>query len=166
MAGRFALITAAGEYAAALGIVPWDAGEASRAAETCFAAWLANRGGIEPNEVREGIRAVRSFLSAHVTSRFLAAWEEINASDKIPNLAGFRKKTKAGEGWEFPATSEAWPEVTAGFDPRSLAGALVERGLLIPPENGSHRAKSVRIPGHGQRRVYHIPARILEGADV
>ncbi len=166
VAGRFALIAAAGEYAAALGIVPWEAGEAIRASETCFAAWLANRGGVEPNEVREGIRAVCSFLSAHIASRFLAAWEEKNASDRIPNLAGFRKRIEIGEGWDFYVTAEAWPEVTAGFDARSLAGVLVERGLLIPPESGPHRAKSVRIPGHGQRRVYHIPARILEGADV
>ena len=166
VAGRFALIAAAGEYAAALGIVPWEAGEAIRASETCFAAWLANRGGVEPNEVREGIRAVCSFLSAHIASQFLAAWEEKNASDRIPNLAGFRKRIEIGEGWDFYVTAEAWPEVTAGFDARSLAGVLVARGLLIPPESGPHRAKSVRIPGHGQRRVYHIPARILEGADV
>jgi uncharacterized protein (DUF927 family) len=163
VAGRFGLVAAAGEIASAKGVAPWKLGEARRAAQTCFAAWLANRGGVESSEVREGIRAVQAFLSAHMSSRFLAAWED-NTTDKITNLAGFRRKNESAEGssWDFYITAQAWPEVAPGFDPKALAVVLAERGLLLLPEKGPHRAKLLRIPGHGQRRVYHVPAKILE----
>jgi hypothetical protein len=35
--------------------------------------------------------------------------------------------------------------------------------MLLLPDKGPHRAKSVPVPGHGQKRLYHIPARFLEG---
>ena len=164
VAGRFGLIAAAGEFAATLGIVPWGQGEVHAAAETCFAAWLTNRGCIGPADVRDGIRALRSFVSAHSTSRFLAAWEN-EKSDKIVNLAGFRRKTQDGSSWDYFVAAEAWAEATAGFDAKQLAAVLVEGGLLSPQDH-RHRAKLVRIPGHGPRRVYHLLSRFLEGDDV
>ncbi len=39
VAGRFALVAAAGELATKLNIAPWERGEASNAAATCFRAW-------------------------------------------------------------------------------------------------------------------------------
>ena len=61
---RFGLIAAAGKIATALNILPWPEGEATKAATVCFASWLDVRGGIEAAEEREGVEAVRSFLSA------------------------------------------------------------------------------------------------------
>jgi hypothetical protein len=138
-------------------------GEARAAAEVCFGAWLISHGGTEPAEVRDGIKAIRAFLSAHGTSRFLAAWEE-EKSDKIVNLAGFRRKVETSDGssWDYFVTTEAWAEATAGFDARSLAAVLAKRGLLLLPEQGPHRAKSLHVPSHGRRRVYHLPAKIME----
>jgi uncharacterized protein (DUF927 family) len=164
VAGRFGLIAAAGEIATAAGITNWQSGEAITAAKTCFEAWLMNRGGVEAAEVREGINAVRAFLSAHVNSRFLDAWNG-NATEKLTNLAGFRKKCEDGDGWDFFVTTEAWPEVAAGFDAKALAAVLAERGLLSLPDSGPHRAKKLRIPGYGQRRVYHILSSIMEHGD-
>ena len=163
VAGRFALIAAAGEIATAAEILPWPTGEATKAAAVCFAAWLEARGGVEPAEVRDGIAAVRTFLSAHGTSRFLPAWDEDSETIRISNLAGFRKNT--GDGVEFYIASEAWPEVAAGFDPRALASVLAERGFLMKPETGAHRSKVIRVPGHGRRRLYHISPELLGGAD-
>ena len=42
VAKRFALVAAAGELAAAFGVLPWDRGEASRYAAACFRSFLAD----------------------------------------------------------------------------------------------------------------------------
>jgi hypothetical protein len=76
---------------------------------------IAARGGVESAEIRNGIYAIRDFVSAHGTSRFLAAWEPTPTNshgDAIPgrifDLAGYREK--AGEGWDFYFTSGGWRE--------------------------------------------------------
>ena len=51
VAGRFALIGAAGELARDYGVLPWPASEAMRAAGACFMAWLAERGGAVPARI-------------------------------------------------------------------------------------------------------------------
>ncbi len=167
VAGRFGLIAAAGEIATALGILPWDSGEALNSTRTCFKAWVEARGGVEPSEVRDGIAAVRAFLSAHGTSRFLAAWEDRADETRILNLAGYRRTVSDGDGsaFDFYITADAWGEVCAGFDSRALAAALVERGFLKRPEKGEHLSAKVRVPGHGRPRVYHIGASIFGGDD-
>jgi putative DNA primase/helicase len=141
-------------------------GEAAKAAKTCFDAWLAARGGVESAEIRSGISAIRDFVSAHGTSRFLAAWEPAatNAqgqviAEKIINLAGYREKV--GESWDFYFTSGGWREACAGLDPTTIAKALAERGLL-EREDAKHLAKKTSIPGVGRVRVYHVRATILE----
>ena len=162
VAQRFGLIATGGELAVAAGVLPWPPGEAFAAAARCFTQWLVARGGIEPAEVREGIGQVRSFLLAHGMARFAAAWE-INADQRLPlrDLVGFRKR--AGEGWDFYVTPSAWrEEVCAGLNAKAVAGTLAERGMLILPEKGPHRAKSETVSGYGKLRVYHIPARFLE----
>jgi putative DNA primase/helicase len=86
------------------------------------------------------------------------------ASDQrlpVRDVAGFRKRE--GEGWDYFVTTSAWrEEVCAGLNLSALAGALAERGFLLVPEKGSHRAKLVTVPGHGRLRLYHLPARLLE----
>jgi uncharacterized protein (DUF927 family) len=165
VASRFGFIGAAGEIAAGLKMVPWEQGAARTAAETCCAAWLSNRGGVEAAEIRDGINAVRTFLSAHCTSRFLAPWDGEN-SGKIINLAGFRRsvETSGGPSWDYYLTAGGWAEACTGFDAKSLAVTLVERGMMSP-QDARHRAKSVRIPGHGIQRVYHLLAKIMEGGN-
>jgi len=167
VAARFGLIAAAGELAAAFGILPWDTGEAMRAAGICFAAWIANRGGVEAAEDRDGVAAVRTFLSAHGLSRFLPAWEPANGFEVKPsNLAGFRKRdSEDPDAWDFFITSEAWPEVAAGFNKVALSETLEKRALLIAPENAKARSKMVKVPGMGPRRVYQISHKIFDGDD-
>jgi len=70
VAGRFALIAAAGELARDYGVLPWPEGGAVRAAGACFAAWLGERGGAGPAEDATALAQVRWFLEAHGESRF------------------------------------------------------------------------------------------------
>lgn len=168
VAARFGLIAAAGEIATALEILPWPEAEATRAVRECFAAWVDVRGGIEAAEEREGVAAVRAFLSAHALSRFLPAWESDDpAAAKIINLAGYRRRASADmDAWDFYITADAWTEVAAGFNKKALAETLAKNDFLEVPEKGAHRAKMVRVPGIAKgMRLYHVSHRIFGDAD-
>jgi uncharacterized protein (DUF927 family) len=163
---RFGFVAASTEIAIAAGILPWQPGEGAKAAKICFDAWIAARGSVEPAEIRNGIRAIRDFVSAHGNSRFLAAWEPkpTNATgeaiaEKINNLAGYKERN--GDGWDFYLTPGAWREALAGLDPKTIAKALAEKGVLERGD-GCHAAKHIRIPGYGKQRLYHVKAAILE----
>jgi putative DNA primase/helicase len=125
------LIGASGELAISLGILPWELGSAIAAAEKCFQAWIEARGGSGAAEERDGIAAVRAFLSAHIFSRFLPAWESFEFEPKIPNLAGYRKCVDGDpDCWDFFITAEAWAEVAAGFNKTALASTLIKQGFF------------------------------------
>jgi putative DNA primase/helicase len=172
VAGRFALIAAAGELATGWGVVPWPAGTANAAAAACFSAWIEHRGGTGPAEIREGLAQVRSFLERYGASRFEPAWEERAPTDPyVHDRAGFRRRADlppedstrpAGalaaraQPWEYFVLPEAWRrEVCAGFDPKAVARAMASRGALElgAGRNIAHRA---RIPGIGLRRVFYV----------
>ena len=161
VAQRFALVAVGGELAQQFGIVPWQPGEAVAAAGQCFKDWLHARGGHDAAEVRDGIEQVRSFLLAHGTSRFIPAWDGAQ-SIPVRDVAGFRKQV--AEGWDYYITTAAWKEVCSGLDPRRTATMLEQKGYLVGGE-GSHLAESVRVPGNGKRRLYHIHATFLEDAN-
>jgi uncharacterized protein (DUF927 family) len=121
---------------------------------------LTARGGVEPIEVRDGIAQVQSFISAHGEARFVPAWEE-GDERRVPvrDIAGYRRQTN--DGWDYYVTTAAWrEEICRGFDPRALAAVMVTHGMM-EPENGDRHAKSVRVPGRGKLRLYHLPARFL-----
>lgn len=161
VAQRFALIAAGGELATRAKILPWQPGEAVAASGRCFEDWVAQRGGCEPAEERQGIEQVRAFLLANGMARFIPAWEE-DADKRIPirDVAGYRQKT--GDGWEYFVTSPAWKEICAGLDARRLASVLVARGF-ISAADGPHHSKVIRVPGHGRLRLYHVNSTFLEG---
>jgi putative DNA primase/helicase len=156
VAYRFGLIAAAGELATSLKILPWQPRTALDAATKCFQAWLNARGGKGVAEEKDGIAAVRTFLSAHMLSRFLPAWEPSEFEPKILNLAGYRKRADDDpDAWDFFVTSEAWSEVAAGFNKTALAEALARKGYLVSGTGGK-RSKVLKFPGIGDKRVYHI----------
>jgi uncharacterized protein (DUF927 family) len=95
-------------------------------------------------------------------SRFVPAWEP-TLKEAVPTceVAGFRKQE--GEGWDYYVTTAAWrEELSAGYNPQSIAAALVERGMLLVQDE-RHRAKAIKIPGHNKVRAYHLRAAFLEG---
>lgn len=184
-AKRFGLVAAAGELATRLKILPWPKGEASRAATACFAAWLEHRGGVEPQEVREGIAQVRLFLAQHGKDRFEPAWlpkrvdrDAHEIEPRVPNRAGFRREVKELEveftddtgnrktellrRWEYFVLPEVWRrEVCKGHDARLVHKALIERGLALGGE-GRNLLAQARVPGVGKARVVHLLPALLE----
>jgi putative DNA primase/helicase len=128
VAQRFALVAVAGELAQVFGILPWQPGEAVKAAGKCFSDWLRERGGIGDAETTGGIEQVRAFLQADGMARFIPAWEQEEQKEgyqthtRVPipqrDVAGFRRKTE--EGWEFFVTSTAWKMICSGFNSKGL----------------------------------------------
>jgi uncharacterized protein (DUF927 family) len=164
IARRFALVAVGGELAQQRGIVPWKPGEALAAAGRCFNDWLAARGGHDAAEVRDGLEQVRSFLHAHGMARFIPAWEDNQGTHTHPrDVAGYREKV--GDGWDFYVTPPAWKEeVCRGFDPRQMAATMASKGYMDAADS-ARRAKLVRVPGHGQQRLYHIVSQFLEDGE-
>ena len=168
VASRFALVAAAGEMAAAFGVLPWPAGEATSAAAACFAAWLADRGGAGSAEEMSGIAAVRRFIEAHGAARFEPMGALIPTDVhgapldvRINNRAGFRRLNDAGDV-EYLVLPQAFQaEVCAGLDATATAKALAGRGLLVATKDGKLQDRQ-RLPGFsGPVRVYRVTAGIL-----
>lgn len=164
VAQRFALVAVGGELAQQRGIVPWKPGEAIAAAGRCFNDWLAARGGHDAAEVQDGLEQVRSFLLANGMARFIPAWEADQDTRIHPrDVAGYRQKV--GDGWDFFVTTTAWKEeICRGVDARRLAATMATKGYMDAPDP-ARRAKHVRVPGHGQLRLYHIVSQLLEDGE-
>jgi hypothetical protein len=172
VARRFALVAAAGEMATAWGILPWPEGEASRAAESAMAAWLALRGGGGAAEDAEAVARVRHFIGAHGEARFPEVLEgeasgALGLSDTgrvTINRAGFRKKVAGERAYLF--LSDVWKaEVFAGADGSAGAKALAEAGFLLRGE-GTKLQRRERVPGFdGPVRFYAVRAAIIEGEE-
>lgn len=159
-AQRLGIIVAAGELATELGVTPWEDGVARAAATWAFQRWLESRGGVEPHEVQQAIRAVRLIIEQHGEARF----DDINASSDIArpvnNRLGWRKGD--GEAREWWIAAEVWKtEVCVGLDPKFVARTLGERGMLH--HGGDGWLSQRRIDGRNTR-VYVITSAILDGA--
>jgi putative DNA primase/helicase len=157
-AGRFGLISAAGELAARLGIVPWPAGAARDAAAWALDRWIELRGGTEPTEARQAVESVRLFIEQHGDARF-ASVDDPDARP-VANRAGYRKGNGTErEWWVLP---EVWrTDICAGQDAQFVARALAGAGMLRTQAEGLQckvRVKDATL------RAYVVTAAIFEGA--
>ena len=114
---------------------------------------------MEPAEIAAGLAQVRHFIEAHGEARF--AFLDGANERVIPNRAGFRDTTSAGER-EWLILPEVWrSEVAAGFDPGALARALAARGMMRSDAEGKPQVKR-RLPDFGPPvRVYVVTERLF-----
>ncbi len=176
VADRFALAAVAGEMAAALGILPWDAGEAEAAAARCFADWLAAReGGAAAAgvaaEAGEALARVRGFISAS-PARFELVDDDDTSLKARPVIdrAGWRKRIgRAGDGkgggaWHYCFPADAWRKVCAGLEGEAAARALRDAGFLLPQNDVARRhTRMERVGLDNPVRVYAVAKAILAG---
>jgi uncharacterized protein (DUF927 family) len=126
-AQRLGMIAAAGELASALGVTPFEKGEATDAAAWALAQWIGQCGGTEPAETRQAIEQVRLFVQAHGESRFQPL--DNGEAKPVNNRLGWRKGEGAAREWWIP--NEIWKsEICNGQDPKFVARILSERGML------------------------------------
>tara|TARA_R110000868_G_scaffold45045_1_gene149786 strand:+ start:44929 stop:47412 length:2484 start_codon:yes stop_codon:yes gene_type:complete len=171
-AARFALVAAAGELAAAFGVVPWQAGDASNAALRLFDRWASAFGRSAPREKQDIIRRLKSAIEQD-QSRFAAFAESVH--DEIAEHTGTGHR--AGEARSLKTlgymhTHEAkdfflfhdagWAEVFAGFDLAYAARVVLEGGFLSVGAGDGQRLKRVKKYKGKNRRFYWIDASILE----
>lgn len=164
VAGRFALIGAAGELAIDCGILPLTSGDAMNAAGLCFADWLEQRGSIHSSEAEDGIQQIKAFFERYGNSKFTAL-DEINDSEISEHgnrpIERIGYKQKHGGLYHYYVLSQAYKdELCKGFDPKALTRELIQKGYLIPGNNGKNQLVK-KLPGMGSVRVYHFSPTII-----
>jgi uncharacterized protein (DUF927 family) len=183
VAGRFAMIAAAGEMGIEAGILPWPADTTNRASAACFLAWLERRGGTDRIEIVAAIEQIQAIIERDGMARFAAlkadasgdklrdeleamAANDAKDADRISKLLGYRKKNADGlwEWWVLPA---AWrDELCLGFSPKLVAEALAGRGMLIRDNDGKHLTRRLRLSGTKRTRFYCLGPAIRESDEI
>jgi putative DNA primase/helicase len=142
---RFAAVAAAGELAAALGIVPWPKGAAFNAALWLFRLWREHRGGSQNAERIRCYERLRDYIERH-QGNFATA----NSSIPKP-CAGYVRPDHPDHGqlWLlYPAT---WKLIFAGRDGVGAARKLTEDGILWPTGPKNYQ-RTMGVPGTGGKR--------------
>lgn len=158
---RFGLVSVAGEFGTALGVLPWPVDETRQAAAQCFRDWLEARGGKGAAEVTTGLAQVRQFFQAHGAARF-ETWGEISQDVRTINRAGFRRKDEASGEWSFYVFQDVFKgEICHGLNAGMVLRELRGRGLLLTPEPDRNTVKPC-IPGTARStRFYHFAPDII-----
>ncbi len=157
VAGRFALVAAAGELASDMGITGWERGEAERAAERCLLAWIEARGGGGNLEPMRMLAAVRHFLELHGSARFPLLSDAEKESWVTVTHAGFREIGVGGDASYYVLAEVFEREVCEGFDPRAVARVLKDAGALrVTNEAGGRLKVQATLPRFGRVRCYHV----------
>lgn len=169
VAVRFGLVAAAGELAVRYGILPWEKGEAVRAAVTCFKAWIEARGGTESHETRTCVERVRHFLEQYGMSRFQELKTHGSADDDdkkhlIRDRAGYRV-SEGGKDDVYCILPEVWSkDVCKGLDPLRVAQTLASKGMLN--RSRGRLQKQRRVSGMKRAmRFYEVNSSIFEHDD-
>lgn len=148
-AARLAVLALAGELATAYGITGWPKGEATRAAEVGFAAWLSLRGHAAGNAERDQISdRLHSFIERHGDSRFSDADNnDDQRTAMVRDRAGWWQDSRTGRVFWF--TADGLREALKGFDFARALDALELAGLIPSPGGDGKRARFKRIQGRG-----------------
>ena len=159
VAGQFALIAAAGEFAIKAGVVDWEVGRAQEAAVVSFKRWIAERGSIGSSEDAKAIENANSYLSSYGASRFAEIRDseivEPYAASHIPNLAGYWYSDDKGDRVYLMFRHVFKEYVCKGLNDKQVCRALKNRGLLTP-DNGGKNTRQVRIKGRSRDRYYVV----------
>jgi putative DNA primase/helicase len=183
-ADRFALVAVAGELATEYGLTGWERGEAVKAAEVCFSAWLESRGGLVAVEEMQMLAQARRFLEQN-DNRFTWCGRALDDhAPSIPNRCGFKRTFRDGKPYEYKGKDDAAQpdelvtvyyvlpesfknELCKGFDLKAMCRLLRDSGVLECGKDSFTRSE--RLPGLGNVRCYRIvPAKFdddLNGAD-
>lgn len=174
-AARFGAVAAAGEIAAMLGVVPWPAGMAQRAALECFDQWAEGFGRQGAREERQVIETVRNAIQASL-ARFgrvpkdRLPIDDDDSHDSASNREGEARALatlgyvhEIGMKPYYLFHDAGWAEILKGYDLRFAADVLLGRGLMLSGDGGRRQRKQ-RI-GAASPRFYTVSAEILEWDD-
>jgi len=168
-AKRFAVIAAAGELAAGLGVVPWEMGDATKAIRAVFDRWARDFGRTGLREERQVIRLIRSFIETN-RARFGAVGEaadedaptesERKGEARAMVTAGFVQLREGEKFYNF--ITSVFAEVLDGYAPAQAARFLKDAGYLeTDKDRFTKKVKREGAPGN----YYSVSARIIEHGD-
>lgn len=151
VARRFAQVAAAGEIATEYGVTGWEEGEATRAAQTCFDAWIEARGGHGSQEEKQVLEQV---------SNKLLSWGllRLNTAERAAARNGMVWGTQ-DENHIYVYGNVFKNQLCEGLDYKAAETILLNAGVLIPGNNRSTVQK--KIDGKNVR-VYKLDKKILE----
>lgn len=161
VAGAFALVGAAGELAAELGVVPWDLGEATEGARRCFVEWLAERGGSDAAEVIDAAARLRRAVEVDGHSRFLP-WRHDPRVVVRTNSLGYLRTAEDGgkrEDDDPPAVptyflhKSGMDELLRGLDQKAVLRDLANRKVIV-----RQAVTEKGLPVQALSRTYHVPS--------
>ena len=152
----------AGELATEFGILPWNKGDATKAADTCFAAWLDERGHLGLAEEEKIITALRTYIGAYQMSRFL----DLDDSDAriVTEMVGY-KRSEAGRT-DFYILPEQMTKVLPGVNVKNAMKVVDTRGFLVREkgrDTQKYRLKPLRKGMDEMNLTYRISGAILTG---
>jgi putative DNA primase/helicase len=159
VARRFALVALAGELASHYGLTGWPEGESTQAAKACFASWLDRFGAVGDKEERNFLRNIVAYFNMYGDARFQSV------DDPQPRLnkrTGFWRQGSSDGTREYLVPCESFvDELCCGLDSKRGAQILLKRGWIQADRSG-RTTKRVRLPGHGQVRVYAFQSKMFE----
>jgi uncharacterized protein (DUF927 family) len=169
-AERFAVVAAAGELAAGLGVVDWPLGAAMASAKAVFEPWAKDFGRQGLREERQIIAAVKAYIETNRASFAPLGADGVaadpdNSEGNRANEArsmiasGYRQVVAGRVRYLF--TDAAFARAVAGFNPQEARRALHKEGLLETDAEAGRLTKRVTVDG-AKPRLTAVPAAILE----
>jgi putative DNA primase/helicase len=166
---RFALQAAALRMAIAAVLLPWTVKEADMGIVACMGRWVAQRGNVDTaGEVIRAARQVERKLAAGLGDRFIHINKSETGNKLIPATEADEAKAKAPEHFDGFIKSdhilirpEAWRRYCDGVEPAEIARHFMDRGVLVPGNNGSLSRSQQVIGGSGRFYVLRMAALTL-----
>jgi putative DNA primase/helicase len=157
------LVAVAGELATAFGIVPWQDGDALKAAIDVFNIWLSNQKssaqGVEHAQI---LGMVQGFILKHSDARF-SDIDFVSVGKDPPvvrDRAGYWKEDEKGNR-TYIFYPEALREAAKGFAINRITHALKKASALRMGDDGKSSIPT-RIPDGTIIRLYHVnPAKLI-----
>jgi len=170
VASKMAVVALAGELATGFGLTGWDTAEAYEAVGRTFTRWLSNRGTVGQQEAEKAVEQARNFFLRNGNSRFLHIHIErgnqytlFNPTSTCHNLAGY-KLLNSNHNFEYIVFPDVLKEMCAGLNLTYAIKTFIERGYLKTEPDGKAQVRH-RLPGMGQKRVYHFTDTLLSDAE-
>ncbi|AUH66040.1 DUF927 domain-containing protein [Paracoccus zhejiangensis] len=149
VAGRFALVAAAGELATAWGVTGWTEGEAARAALRCFRDWVHERGGKGSSEIADARARLLRAIDMDGNSRFMPWHRDPRAVVRTNVLGYVRRGGEEGDQEGVPPDyflhSQGMKEVLAGLDRRAVIAGLANVGAIVMQSVGEGASRRPEI---------------------
>ena len=166
---RFALHAAALRMAIAAGLLPWTIEEADAGIAACMGRWVAQRGNVDTaGEVMRAAREVERKLAAGLRDQFIHINKSKTGNKLIPATEADEAKAKTPEHFDGFIKSDhvlirpgAWRRYCDGVEPAEIARHFLDRGVLVPGDNGSLSKSQQVIGGSGRFYVLRMAALTL-----